>query len=467
MNRASPTNSNRRTWLFAGVFLLVAAAAGFAFWQTQKQDNGSSYQTSEAALGTLTADVGATGTIRAAHSAVLVWNTSGRVEKVQTNIGQKVRADQILAMLAPDSVGKNVILAQADMVTAQQNLDNLLKSNSSQAQALQNLANAQQSVQDAQDAYDTITRKRVTDELIQDTSDQIDQTKEQLKRLEYFYNRFYSHRIDGATNKSSMIIQLTSLRQNVADLIAKYNWYTSQASATEVEKSLAALNLAKAKEQDAQREVVRVKDGNNPDDIAAAKSRVAAAKATLDLSTIIAPFDGIITQAVPLTGDRISAGDKAFRVDDLSQLMVDLQISEVDINNVNIGQPVSISLEAVPNVVYTGVVSKVNQSAKAGQGGINFLVSITLTNSDEQVKPGMSASVTITVKEVASALLVPNQAIRMVNGERFVYVLKDQQAVLVSIRVGASANEFSQVVGGDLKVGDLIILNPPSTTTGS
>ncbi|MEI7845547.1 MAG: HlyD family efflux transporter periplasmic adaptor subunit, partial [Chloroflexota bacterium] len=169
----------------------------------------------------------------------------------------------------------------------------------------------------------------------------------------------------------------------------------------------------------------------------------------------------------PLSGDRVSSGQTAFQVDDVSELMGDLQISEVDINNVIVRQPVTISMDAIPNMVYSGVVSKVNQTAKAGQGGINFLVSIKLTDADELVKPGMSASVTITVKEVASALLVPNKAVRMMNGQRFVYVLKDKQAVPVNIRIGTSADETSQVVGGDLKEGDLIILNPPSIASAT
>ena len=75
----------------------------------------------------------------------------------------------------------------------------------------------------------------------------------------------------------------------------------------------------------------------------------------------------------------------------------------------------------------------------------------------------MTAAVTITVKEVNDALLVPNRAVRAVNGQRVIYVLKDDQAVAVNVRLGAIADANSEVVGGDLKAGDLIILNPPAT----
>jgi len=462
MNQASPINSNRKYWLIAGLVLLVAV--GLLIWiNLSRTAGGTTYQTSAATLGTLTANVGATGTIRAAHSAVLVWNTDGRVETVNASIGTKVRTDQILAALATTSVPNGVLLAKADLVTAQQNLDNLLKSNNTVAVAMQNLADAKQAVKDAQDAHDYLTSPRSSGELVKNMSDDIDKAKSQLKMLEFFYKFFkYSHRPDGSNDKDLMVIQLTNAKQNITDLTTRYNWFTSKPSPITVEESMAALNVAKAKQADAQRELDRVKSGNNADDIAAAKAKVAAAQSTFNQVKVIAPFDGTITQALPQAGDRVSSGQTAFRVDDLSQLMVDLEISEVDINTVAVGQLVTVSLDAIPDKIYKGLVSKVNQSAQVGQGGINFTVSIALTDADELVKPGMTAAVTITTKEVANALLVPNRAIRMLDNQRVVYVLKDKQPVPVKIRLGAAANANSQVVGGDLKAGDLIILNPPN-----
>ena len=456
--------SNWMYWLAASLILL-AAVGGAYWWFIQSQTGGSSaYQTKTADLGTLTANIAATGIVRSGHSAVLVWKTTGRVETVNVGVASQVSTDQVLAALSTASISKNIILAEADLVSAQQNLDTLLKSKTTEAQAMQKLADAKQTVQDAEITYYFLSQVRVPGQVIQDTSDQIVKAKKQLKQLEYFYDRFYARRPDGASNKATMIIQVTQSRQKLADLTAKFNWYSSHTSPIEIEKAVASLNVAKAKQEDAQRALDQLKNGGYLDEITAAQARVAAATATINQSQIIAPFNGTVTQALPQVGDRVSSGQTAIRLDDLSLLMVDLQISEVDINNVAVGQPVTISLDAVPNKTYQGLVTRVNQSAKAGQGGINFLVSVTLSDNDELVKPGMTANVTITVKQVGDALLIPNSAIRMVNGNRMVYILKDQQPVPVSIRVGAYAEENSQVVGGDLKVGDLVILNPPNLT---
>jgi multidrug efflux pump subunit AcrA (membrane-fusion protein) len=73
----------------------------------------------------------------------------------------------------------------------------------------------------------------------------------------------------------------------------------------------------------------------------------------------------------------------------------------------------------------------------------------------------MTAGVNIVVQKRTNVLLVPNQAVRVVNGKRVVYVLKSGIPQPVNITLGASSDTNSQVVGGDLKEGDPIVLNPP------
>jgi HlyD family secretion protein len=97
---------------------------------------------------------------------------------------------------------------------------------------------------------------------------------------------------------------------------------------------------------------------------------------------------------------------------------------------------------------------------------VNFTVTVGMSHADDRVKPGMTAAVNIIVKQVKDQLLVPNRAVRLVDGERVVYVLKDGRPQQVNITLGASSDTNSVLVGGDLKEGDLIILNPPSQGGG-
>jgi len=74
----------------------------------------------------------------------------------------------------------------------------------------------------------------------------------------------------------------------------------------------------------------------------------------------------------------------------------------------------------------------------------------------------MTAAVNIIADQLNDVLLVPNRAVRIVEGERVVYVLKDDQPEPVTVVLGSSSETVSEVIDGDLSIGDLIILNPPA-----
>ena len=205
----------------------------------------------------------------------------------------------------------------------------------------------------------------------------------------------------------------------------------------------------------------------NPDDLAAARARLQAAQTTVDSRVLNAPFAGTITEVTIKPGDPVAPGSAAFRLDNLDRLLVDVQVSEVDINRVRVGQPVSLSFDAILNKQYTGVVDQVASVGDILQGVVQFNVTVELTDADAQVKPGMTAAVNITVDQVNDVLLVPNRAVRVVNGQRVVYILKNNQLQMVKVTLGASSDTQSQVLGGDLQVGDQIVLNPPQDLFGT
>jgi len=161
-------------------------------------------------------------------------------------------------------------------------------------------------------------------------------------------------------------------------------------------------------------------------------------------------------------GDRVSMGTPAFRVDDFSHLLVDVDVSEVDINRVEVGQPVILEFDAILAAQYEGQVVEVAPVGNIVQGVVYFKVTIELLAPDEKVKPGMTAAVNIVVSQLENVLLVPNRAVRVVDGNRVVYLLKGGQLEKVDIELGASSDLYSEVVSGSLKEGDNVVLNPPS-----
>ena len=110
----------------------------------QRLKTATQFQTATIERGNLTATIGATGTVRAKQSAVLIWQAAGTVETVHVKAGDTVQANDVLASLAKTSLPQSVILAEADLVSAQKSLDELLSSNTAQAEAVIALRDAQE-----------------------------------------------------------------------------------------------------------------------------------------------------------------------------------------------------------------------------------------------------------------------------------------------------------------------------------
>lgn len=405
---------NKKITVVLGLVLILAVVLVFALPRNGAAAEGA-YQTEQVERGELSAMVGATGSVRANQSVALSWGTGGVVETVTAQLGQAVSADTLLAELVQDSLPQNIILAKADLVSAQQALDDLLNSDAERA-------NAAIALREAQEDYDTAEEYRL----------------DLNEKVEYDIFKIV----------------------NGKPKIKHVSYYPDEEQKIEADEDLA---LAAAELADAQRAYERIQDGPNADDIAAAEARVAAAQATLDQARIIAPFAGVITDVNVLPGDRVSAGAIAFQLDDLSRLLIDLEVSEVDINSVAVGQEVTVNFDAVQGVDYRGEVVAVAGAGSASAGSVNFKVTVELTDADERVKPGMTAAVLIRVRSVQDALLVPNRAVRVVDAKRVVYVLNEDGTLkTVEVRLGASADTYSEVVGGDLQVGDKVVLNPPA-----
>jgi len=226
------------------------------------------------------------------------------------------------------------------------------------------------------------------------------------------------------------------------------------------------IELAKQKVADAQKTLDTLK---NPtaDQITVAKSRVILAEATLAQARLTAPFAGTVTDVETLVGDTVSAGKAAFRIDDLSNLYVDLQISEVDIATIKVGQPATVAFDAISGKTYNGVVSKIVLAGTVSQGVVNYPVTVQITDGDASVLSGMTAGVDIITAKAENVLIVPNKALHNTGGQRTVTVLFQGQQISVPVTVGLVGTSYTEVTSTSLKEGDQVILTTSSTTTNS
>lgn len=457
--------SKKKTFIVLGVILivivLILVISGI---NRAKNAAQSAFQTSPLVRGNLTAIVGATGTVHANQSAILSWQTTGRIGKVNVKLDDLVTTDQILAELSADSLTQSIILAEADLVSAKRALDDLKNSDVASATAYQNMVLAQKAVDDARDDLDSKNYARADQETLDIARANLVIAEDAVSRAEQLYDQVDSLEEDNPI-RAEAFSELAKAKQNRDRLQANLNWLLGLPDEQELATANAALDVALARLDDATREWERLKDGPDPEDVKAAEARVSALEATLKMRYVEAPFSGTITNLGSKTGDQVNPGTVAFQIDDLSQLLVDVDIAEVDINSIKIGQSATITFDAIQTKSYDGKVVEVARIGTAGQGVVNFKVTIALSDPDELVLPGMTAAVNIIVHQLDNVLLIPNRAVRLLEGNRVVYVLQNNTAVPVNIELGASSDTDSELVSGDLKEGDLIILNPPANIT--
>ncbi len=418
------------------------------------------YTTEAITKGELIASVGATGVVRSGQSAQLLWQTSGTVKAVTTALGEAVNQGDSLATLDTQSLSQSMILVEADLIKARNDLEDLQDVQLAQAQARANLLAAESQVEQAQTAVNQITYTKASDSSIDSKRDAYQDAYYEVVKLEKSYADM-ADKADDDPEKAAEYSELLEAREAADKALQELKDLTGEAFYEKVEQAEAQLALAEAQLAEAQQAWDEIKDGANPDTIKMAEIRIQALEALLNAREITAPFDGTITLVNMQPGDQASMGSPAFRLDDLSKILVDVQISEMDISRIEIGQDVTLTFDGINDKTYHGTVIEVASVGTAVQGSVNFNIVVEITDADEEIRPPMTAGVSIVVNRLENVLLVPNRALYMQNGQRVVYVLRNGQMTAVPITIGASSSLFSEVLSGDIAEGDLVILNLP------
>lgn len=501
--------------IIGGLVLLILVFVGYRIVAGMQEARAglANVQTATIERGTLMARIGASGIVRSKQSAKVAWQASGQVGEVKVSLGDPVETGQALAVLDTASLSQTILQAQVDLINAQEAQDTLYKIDSLKlAQAKTNLEESEKALEDLltpsaeaiaqaelivveareevktmQYRLNSLINGRGNQQLISEARAKYLLAQDKVDELQAAYE---STPGDPETDarKALALSNLSAAKRDRDRALGSVNWYLGEPSAEEMaegennlalaearlenaEEALAKLKspsqtdlaLAQARVEDAEQALESLLNGPSDNDILIAQTRVTQAEAALNQARLVAPFAGKVTEIQALPGDLVSAGTLAFRVDDLSSLLVDLTVSELDINQVQPGQKVTLAFDSILGQSYNGAVVNVASVGEEQQGVVNFRVTVQLNDADQQVKPGMTAAVEITVSELSDVLLVPNRAVRSLDGERVVYVMKDGVPRAVPLTLGKSSDLQSEVLGGDLKEGDLIVLNPQAS----
>ncbi len=175
-----------------------------------------------------------------------------------------------------------------------------------------------------------------------------------------------------------------------------------------------------------------------------------------------APWDGEVIAIYVQEGDNISKGDSATSSTDIMTLLnrdemfVTVDIDEVDIREIAVGQQARVTLEAYPGLQLSAEVSYIDYRAVAKGSTKAVAVTLKLFQDDPRIKPGFSAKVEIVVAEAKDALQVPLTAVRTVGGRSFVALVKGTTTEQVPVAIGLTTDEVVQIVSG-VQEGDRVL----------
>jgi HlyD family secretion protein len=161
-----------------------------------------------------------------------------------------------------------------------------------------------------------------------------------------------------------------------------------------------------------------------------ARASLRRADEYLGKTTVLAPMAGTVTSLdveqgeVAVIGTMNNPGTVLLTISDLGEMETEVKVDETDVVNLELGQPVEVTIDAYPDSVFAGAVSEIGNSpiistrgAVGVQEAVDFLVKVALTNPPVKLKPGLSATAEITTAEKKGTLTVPIQAIVMRNPE--------------------------------------------------
>jgi len=230
-----------------------------------------------------------------------------------------------------------------------------------------------------------------------------------------------------------------------------------------------------------------------------AQAQTVRDKTNLDNTVIRSPVSGVVVSRLVDVGQTVAASLQAptlFQIArDLSHMQIDTSYAEADIGNIRVGQHATFRVDAFPNRIFHGEVHQVRLNPTTQQNVVTYDVVVSVENPEQVLMPGMTAYVNIVIAQRKDALMVPNAALRFRPSDASarpdkarnggdskprdkgdtttmgtVYVLENGKPKAVRISVGITDNRMTEVLGGEIREGDAVIVEdrqPPARTGSS
>jgi len=485
------------------VLVLVGAGATFLRGANSSLEAQATPASIPVTLGSIEEVVSATGNVSAERQATLAFETSGPIAEVLITEGEQVKAGDILARLDTTSLEWQVARSQASLDTAQARLEQAQEPASEEdlasAQAAldsatanyakvkegasaEDLAAAQAALDSAIASYDKLKAGPTTEELASAQA-AVDSARAAVQQAQAAYDRIKNQpdvqMRQEALNLQNATIELERAQANY-DAVAK-GASQSEIAAAEAQIAQARANLAQLQEKptaselasaeaqvaQAEASLAQLQERPKAEDVAVSRAQVKEAQAALEQAQsqledalIVAPFDGTILNIQIEAGEWATPGTPAIELAVTRPQILDVNVDEVDVAQLALGQNAHISFDAIKGHKIDGIVSHIAPSSTNIGGAVAYGVEVSFDPGDLPIRLGMTAEVDIVIASEDQALLVPNRAIEADRAANRYYVTRlkpDGTTERIEVRIGLRDGTNTQIVDG-LNEGDRLLL---------
>ena len=339
-------------------YKLLITLMGISLLFTACSPGSNSTAATPEAIPTVKADtvIIAEGRLEPLRDAQIAFNASGVIGEVLVQEGQSVKKGEPLIRLGNES-DTNYADAQLELVSAQKDLNDLLNSSGTEfAQAVIDLKEATEEYNKADDYLRYLQNSK-----------KVPQTETRLFLIQTW--KGHEYRVKTKSFKGP----------------APEDWII------EAENDLA---LKKAELDKVQKTCDRLKGGVDADQLAVLQAQLDAAEAGVAAFSVLAPFDGLVAEINAKAGSSINTGEIAVTVADFSSWLVKTtDLTEIEVVELAEGQPVTVTLDALPGVQLKGKILSIAQNYAENQGDIVYEVTILLDDAHPAMRWGMTAAV--------------------------------------------------------------------------
>lgn len=463
-----------RKWLKRLVVLGILAGLSYGAWMyfgKKEEKKPVELRQMEATVEPhdFTASVLATGTVKTMVGAQVNVGArvSGKVKKLNVNIGDEVKRGEVIAEIEHDDLDTNVKQRQAELALVQVQVESMSAKAEAQKAQLERIV--------SQRELEVATAKRRVQALAAEGQASIELYESQIR--ESRASRDYASKDVARMEKlfKGGFLPEQTLDKSKTELATSRSRLESarkqsELTRTKMEEDLAlqesAILSAEAVLATARQELDTLAKTTEADiavleaGLPKLESLLQETRIKLSYATVTAPIDGIIGTVSTQEGETVAAGFNAptfVTVVNLTQLQVDAYVDEVDIGKIKVGQPASFTVDAFPDEEFKGKVTAIYPTAIIQDNVVYYDVVVAIEPGFEgRLRPEMTANITIVTTEKRGVPAIPTKAMQRKAGAYVVAVKTEEGIDPREVKAGMDDGTMLEIVSG-VKMGERVV----------